>query len=483
MYLCGKENLMELVGRKEELETIEYLLNSTKSELCAIIGRRRIGKTFFINSALREHMYFQFTGKFESPKDVQIERFLMEVGEQLNYIKIAPVKTWFNAFDILKKIILKARSKKKKVIFLDEFPWMDTKNSSFLAAFSDFWAWAAKRDDLLVVICGSAASWMIKKIFRNKGSLYNRVTCKIQLQPFTLSETAEFFRKKKISLKQDAIIKLYMVMGGIPYYLDQVRIGESADQAIDRLYFPKNGQLRLEYKELFTSLFDSATLHTSVSEILSEHTYGLSRNEILSYIDLGSGGGFTKIMEELETSGFITGYVPFGKNSRDIIYKLTDPYTLFYLKYVAKSSKRSKSIWHYLTNTPSWSAWSGLAFENLCLLHIDEIKKQLKIDGIQSSESIWHQKGNDEMHGAQIDLVIERADKIINVCEMKFSDLPFAIDNTYYKKLQNKLVSFQYFTKTRKTLFLTLITANGLVKNKYSLDLVKNEVSAEKFFK
>ncbi|HPN69443.1 MAG TPA: ATP-binding protein [Saprospiraceae bacterium] len=473
---------MELVGRFDEIDTINNIINSSKSELCAITGRRRVGKTFFIDETLKGYIFFRYTGKYKSTQKVQLEEFSREIGGQFKLDEKNVFRTWFDAFELLKREILKSRIRKKKVIVLDEFPWMATKNSSFLAAFSDFWTWASKRKDLLVVICGSAASWMVNNIFRSKGSLYNRVTSRIEIQPFTLKETALFFKKKNIDLKQDSIIKLYMVMGGIPFYLDQVRKGESADQAIDRLFFPKSGILRLEYKELFSSLFDNAEPFEKIAGILSDHRHGLSRNELLKKSKSKSGGNFTKIIDELETSGFITGYVPFGKTLKDAVFKLTDPYTLFYLKYVVNSSKRSKSIWQALSQTPSWLSWSGLAFENLCLLHIDEIKKQLKIEGIFTSESIWYHKGNDEMFGAQIDLVIDRADKIINICEIKYAGLPFAIDNNYHQALQKKLAAFQYFTKTRKTLFLTMITANGMVKNKYSLELVQNEVEVGSFF-
>lgn len=473
---------MELIGRFEEIETINTILNSSKSELCAIIGRRRVGKTFFVDETLKAHKYFQFTGKYKSNQKVHLEEFSKALKDQFKLDEIFVFKTWFDAFESLQKQIIKSRIRRKKVIVLDEFPWMATKNSTFLSAFSDFWTWASKRKDLLVIICGSAASWMVKNIFRSKGSLYNRVTSRIEIHPFTLKETALFFKKKGIDLKQDSIIKLYMVMGGIPFYLDQVRRGESADQAIDRLFFPKSGILRLEYKELFSSLFDNAEPFEKIVDILSNYPQGLSRNDLILKSKNRSGGNFTKIIDELETSGFITAYVPFGKESKNVVFKLTDPYTLFYLKYVVNSSKRSKSIWQALTQTPSWIAWSGLAFENLCLLHVEEIKKQLKIEGIFTTESIWYHKGNDEMYGAQIDLVIDRADKIINICEIKYAGLPFAIDNNYHQALQKKLTSFQYFTKSKKTLFLTMITANGLVKNKYSLDLVQNEVEVGLFF-
>jgi uncharacterized protein len=473
---------MDFVGREDELKVFRNLINSSKSELCAVIGRRRVGKTYFINHAIREQLFFSFTGKYDCAVSVQLDRFSVEFCDRFDLAQKPQIKSWFDAFDILKDRLKSSRIRKKKIVFFDEFPWMDTKNSNFITAFADFWTWAVTRKDLLVVICGSAASWMIKNIFKNRGSLYNRVTCRIELNPFTLKECAQFLKVKGIIWKNDVIIKLYMIMGGIPFYLDQLTSGESLDQAIDRLFFPKKAPLRLEFDELFASLFGNPAPYESIVKALSNHPDGCDRYKLLKVTKNTSGGNFTKMINDLEASGFISTYIPLGKSEREAIYKLTDPYSLFYLKYVQGNNIRSKQAWNYLAKTSSWYAWSGLAFENLCYLHINEIKRQLKIEGVFSRESIWRHKGNKEMYGAQIDLVIDRDDSIINICEIKYSSEPFVITSDYSKSLQKKLASFQHFTKTRKTLFLTFITVNGLHENMYSIDFVQNSIMMDNAF-
>jgi uncharacterized protein len=357
---------------------------------------------------------------------------------------------------------------------------MSTKNSYFITAFADFWSWAVLQKDILVVICGSAGSWMIKNIFKNRGSLYNRVTSRIQLSPLTIDEVGMFLKEKRLGFSDEAIIKLYMVMGGTTFYLDQLVTGESIDQAIDRLYFRKDGVLRLEINELFVSLFGKSSIYEHIVKILSEHTSGLDRNTLSKLSKIASGGTLTNNITELEYAGFITLYVPYGKSKRDIIYKLTDPYILFYLKYVQKTEVRSKNIWHYLANTPSWRSWSGLALENLCWLHIPYIKQQLSISGVYTEESVWYHKGDETMHGTQIDLLIDRSDKVIHLCEIKYSQDSYTIDKDYYSKLLNKIKSFQYFTKTRKSILVTFITPSGLHENKYALDYLRNQVILNK---
>jgi AAA+ ATPase superfamily predicted ATPase len=471
---------MNFIGREEEVQQINKLINSSKSELCAVLGRRRIGKTFFIEHAVKEHLFFRFTGKYEAPLLIQLDRFSEEIKTQLNLPSKPTLQTWFEAFNLLQDSLKKTRKRKKKVIFLDEFPWMSTRNSYFITAFADFWAWAVMQKDILVVICGSAGSWMIKNIFKNRGSLYNRVTSRIELSPFSLEEVGLFLKEKRLNFTSDTIIKLYMVMGGIPFYLDQLDAGESLDQAIDRLFFRKKGVLRLEFNELFVSLFGKSNTYEQIVKILSEHTYGLDRNTLSKLSKIASGGSLSNNLTELESAGFITSYIPFGKSKRDLIYKLTDPYILFYLKYVQKTEVRSKNIWHYLTNTPSWHAWSGLAFENLCWLHISKIKEQLGIAAVYTEESAWRHKGDDTMNGAQIDLLIDRSDKVINLCEIKYAQDNFVLDKEYYAKLQNKISSLRYFTKTRKSIFVTIVTPSGLLENKYSLDYLRNQVIMDK---
>ena len=480
----AKLNSMELVARYAEISYIKGKLKSDKSELIAIVGRRRVGKTFFVKEVFKDQMFFHFTGLFQSDLTEHMERFGKTLDRyQSEQIPVKTPASWFEAFDYLRLVVERSKIRKKKVIFLDEVPWMATNRSRFLTAFTDFWnGWASARNDIMVIICGSAASWMIRKVLKSKGGLYNRITGLIHLKPFSLGETQNFLHKKGIVVNQKSMIDLYMIFGGIPYYLDQVNMGESVVQAIDRLCFSKSAVMRSEYAELFASLFDMSETHQRIVEALSNHPRGLVRNELIAKSNSASGGGFTRTIEELEQSGFISAYIPFGKKNKDKLFKLTDPYTLFYLKYMKDSQLGTKGVWEKISKSPSWYSWSGLAFENICYLHSEQIKKALKIDGIQSEAGAWHQTGNEEMIGAQIDLLFDRADGVINICEIKYSNESYVITGALAKTMRQRISSFRYFTKTKKAIFPTLITPYELIENKHSIGFIQNVVTMKVLF-
>jgi len=476
---------MELVGREQEIKRLTKKMTSSQSDLVAIIGRRRIGKTFLIRKVFKDDMFFQYTGLFQGTLPEHLERFATAIQPLFkNSPKINVPSSWFEAFDLLRKAIAAKKGKKKKVVFLDEFPWMATNRSRFLTAFTDFWnSFAAHRHDLLVIICGSSASWMINKVLKNKGGLHNRVTDRILLEPFNLYETELFLKKKNIKLNRPAIVELYMALGGVPFYLEQLQSGESQVQALDRIAFTKGSILQLEFDELFASLFDQSEKHQTIVKLLSNHPRGLTRKLLLTKSKLKSGGGFTNILDELEHAGFIKSNVPVGKKNNDKIYKLIDFYSLFYLKYIApQKGKRSKGKWAQIASSPSWNSWSGLAFENICQAHVTQLKSALNILGIQSETGAWHHQGSSEMSGSQIDLLIDRTDNVINICEIKYSRTPYIITADYLKKMKLKLASFMHFTKTKKTLFPTMITANGLVDNIHSSEFIENEITLEALF-
>ena len=398
-------------------------------------------------------------------------------------LNVETPKSWFKAFDRLANFISGIKTKRKKVIFLDEFPWMATNRSRFLTAFTTFWNnFASHQNDLVVIICGSSASWMINKVLKNRGGLHNRVTQRIILEPFNLSETKSFLKKKNIVFNDLDIIRLYMMIGGIPFYQDQLEKGESLVQFIDRICFAKNALLRLEYDELLASLFDHSEKHTLIIETLFRQPRGLLRDELLQRTRLESGGGFSSILDELEASDFITSAVPWGKKAKDKIYKLKDYYVHFYLRYIKNTKAGKTKIWEKMASTPSFRSWSGLAFENICIDHVDKIRQALKIEGIFSQSGAWHTRGDDVIPGAQIDLLIDRADNIINICEIKFSETPYIITADYAKKIRNKLAAFKHMTKSKKALFPTMITTYGLIENKHSYSLIQSSIKMTDLF-
>jgi len=474
---------MDLVGRQHAQSRLELKLRSSQSELVAILGRRRIGKTFLIRKSLERQMIFDYTGLYKGNIEEHLDRFASQLKKSFKSIgDIRSPQSWFEAFDMLASCIDRKRSKQKKVIFLDEFPWLATNKSRFLTAFTDFWnSYASKRSDLMVVICGSSASWMIQHVLQNKGGLHNRVSERISLDPFTLSETKEFLRKKGIAITDMDIIQLYMMVGGIPYYLDQMDKGESVTQFIDRTCFRKNAILRTEYDELLASLFDHSEKHVSIIETLQRYPGGLTRDALLQKTKLNSGGGTTSILNELAASGFIDIRIPYGKKRKDQMYKLKDHYTLFYLKFIRTYKVGAKHVWTKIVSSPSFRSWSGLAYEQICYEHIDKIKEALSIQGIYTEHSAWHTGPTEDLPGAQVDLLIDRADNVINLCEIKYSINPFVITKDYAKKLRTKVAVFDQATPKKKVIFPTMITSFGLIENKHS-DLIQQTVEAKDLF-
>lgn len=470
-----------MVGRINEKKVLDEALQSSQSELIAIYGRRRIGKTYLVREHFANELSFSMSGLFDATLPEHLREFASCLKNASNSaIPLKIPKDWFEAFEMLKLFIESTTTTSKKVIFFDEVPWLATAKSRFLTAFEGFWnGWASARKDIVVIICGSAAAWMIQKIEKSKGGLYNRVTKRIVLKPFTLAETEAFFNSKSLTLSRFHIIELYMMLGGVPHYLNQVKKSETPAMAIERIVFDKDGILSEEFEHLFVSLFGEGGLHKQIIELLAQHRYGLARDEILTKFKVISSGWFSNILEELEASGFVEIQIPYAKNAKNAYYKVIDNYSLFYVNF-----KKTKKIqnWTAQQNTQQWKTWSGLTFENVCFYHKATITKKLGIAGIQTSVSSWQHKGNDEMQGTQIDMVIDRGDKAINICEIKFNENPYIITKSYAQALRLKMTAFNHFTKNRKTLFCTFITAGGLVQNTEASSLLQATIELDDFF-
>ncbi|MDZ7899743.1 MAG: ATP-binding protein [Arcicella sp.] len=473
--------MKEIIGREIEKNILQEVLFSDEPELIAIYGRRRVGKTFLIRQFFEREMIFEFSGQFDTKTKDQLQNFSTKIDEfsQSTFPSIVPLN-WTEAFNKLKVYLTPLIEQQKGIIFFDEFPWIDYPKSNFLSCFEYFWNdWASKKSNLKVVICGSAASWMIRKVIRNKGGLHNRVTKKIRLLPFSLKETEQYLLSKNIILDKFLITQLYMTFGGIPHYLKEVKKGESVVQLVDRVCFTKDGLLIDEFKNLFMSLFSNYEIHTQIVRELAKKRIGLTRHEIIENLKISSGGTITQIIEELEESGFITGYSSFGMNQKNTLYKLVDEYSLFYLKFI--ENQKSKQSWGLIQNTPSYRSWSGFSFESVCQKHTKEIKKALGISGIYTEESSWRDTDKDN-GGTQIDLLINRNDNCINLCEIKFSESEFIIDKKYADSIQHKILIFKEKTKTKKTIFFTAISVAGFKMNEYKLRWVQNEVVLEDLF-
>lgn len=469
-----------IVGRETDLATFQELYKSDKSDFVAVYGRRRVGKTFLIRSAFEGKITFQVTGLSNASMMQQLTNFNLALRKATPEQANAPANDWISVFQQL-ILFLESSKDSKKVVFIDELPWFDTPKSGFISALEHFWnSWASGRDDILLIVCGSAASWMINKLINNKGGLHNRVTKRMKIVPFTLHECEQYLQTKNALLDRYQIIQLYMAFGGIPFYWDEVKPGLSSVQNIENICFSENGLLRTEFNNLFKSLFNKHEKHSSIVNALAQKGMGLTRDEIIDETGLPNAGSTTRLLNELEESGFMLKYNPLGKKSRNSIYQLVDFYSLFYLKFLKDSQPKDANQWINAIDNPKHREWSGYAFEQVCLCHLPQIKNALGISGVYSTTSSW--RSATVKNGAQIDLVIDRRDHVINLCEMKFSINPYLIDSKYADELRNKIGVFKTETKTRKSVFLTLITTYGLQSNIHSVSLVQNDISMDALF-
>lgn len=473
------ESNVPLIGREKETKIMKNLLQSKEAELLAVIGRRRVGKTFLIKKIYHEQMSFQITGIQHANKREDLFNF---VEARNNYFprstKMKEPNDWFEAFSQLKKLI-KPKAK-KQVLFFDELPWLAIGTMDFLKAFDNFWnSWAVDQN-ILIVICGSSASWMITHVVNNKGGLHNRISQRIHLYPFTLSEADHFLKSRNIVMPKQSMIELYMTMGGIPYYLKDVEKGKTSVENINQLFFGKNALLLNEFQNLYSALFSNYEKHIAVIRALGSKKMGLARYEIIEKSGIPSGGALSTILYELEASGFIQYSHPFGKKSREALYRITDEYTLFYLSFVEKNA-HINDFWLKKYNAPTVKTWQGYAFENLCIKHITAIKHALGISGIFTSESSFYHKADEELEGCQIDLLIDRGDNAVTLCEIKYYNGAFPLTDAFVKSMQRKRNVFIQKTKTKKQIFFTLITAEGVTENKYAM-LIDKCLDASCFF-
>lgn len=468
------------IGREEEIEALSEALHSNLPGFIAIYGRMGVGKTFLVNEFFHDRFSFSTTGTIAKSKKEKLQSFAKSLNFYGDKDKTTP-KTWFDAFSRLRKLLeskdcYRNPETGKKVVFLDELPWMDSPRSEFKAALDYFWnVYGSAQDDLLLIVCGSATSWIINNIMKDTGGFYNRLTNQIHLSPFHLKECQELAKRKKLDYDEMTLIKDYMVFGGVPYYWNLLSLAKSLDQEIDRLCFQESGALHFEFQNLFRSLFSLKGCHREIIEALSQKATGYTRKELIE-MGISDGKNLTKSLEELEQCGFIRKF-NLPNRSNGAYYQVIDSFSRFALTFL---EKKKLSSWLSYIDTPSYYSWQGNAFELLCLNHVKEIKNALGISGVETKEYSFRSKSSTP--GAQIDLIIERKDQVINLCEMKYSLLPYTIDKEYMFNLENKKQVFLKETKTKYAVRLTLVSPNGLHHNQYS-DIVRNVITAKDFFR
>ena len=478
-----------IVGRENETKELLDLYHSNKAEFVAVYGRRRVGKTFLVDEVLKGKITFRHAGL--SPIDEQNRR--NNLKEQLAHfffsLKMHGMKenetpsSWMEAFFLLARWLeRKSVEGKRQVVFFDELPWLDTPRSGFMTAFEGFWnTWGCHRDNLMIVVCGSASSWMLDNLINNHGGLYGRTTYEVKLRPFTLAECESYYQKQGIKMSRYDIVQSYMTIGGIPYYLGYMKKGLSLAQNIDQLFFSENAKLRDEYDRLFASVFSNPEQMKRIVQLLGERRMGYTRKEILAKTGLDDCGASTKMLKALVASDFVQMYVPFGKSAREVHYKLIDPFCLFYMKFVHGKKEIDPDFWMHNVTSAGVNSWRGFAFEEVCLGHVNSIKKALGILGVSSSQSSWAVRGDNGMEGTQLDLLINRKDNVVNLCEMKFYNEKFTVNKSYYDKMVHRqnLLAAQLSKKT--VVHNTLVTTEGLNYNEYS-GIFQNTVTIDALF-
>lgn len=473
---------MSLVGRIEERQRLDQLLTSVSAEFIAIYGRRRVGKTYLVREHFKKQLCFELTGVRAGKLQDQLGYFHEEL-ERRSKKEQPPPKSWRAAFAQLRKHLESLRGESKRVIFLDEVPWLDSHRSGFRSALDHFWNhFLSRHPRFILIICGSAASWIVKKVVDDKGGLHNRVTAPpIRLEPFTLAETASFLKSRRIKLTSYELITLAMVMGGIPMYLRDAEPGQSAAQIIDASCFHKDGRLRNEFSKLYPALFDHSERHIEIIRELAAHPQGRTRTQLTDAYS--SGGRLSTTLFELDEAGFVSAHQAFGKKIKDTVYRLTDEYSLFYLKWIERSRPAAPGKFLRLQQSAGWRAWSGYALEALAFKHLPEICDALGIGVLSPDAYSWvHRPNKTWPKGTQIDLLLDRPDNTINLIEIKFSNEPFTITKSYAEDLRNKVGTFRGVTGTRKNLFLAFLTTHGVTPNAYAQELVQSEITTDQLF-
>lgn len=478
-----------IIGRKAEQSWLKRLFKSKKAELIAVYGRRRIGKTFLIREMGQKNgRYMEAIGKKDADMRSQLFIFSQALKNSFPEIELENAfENWMTAFETLTDTI-KKHEKGRFTLFLDELPWMVTQKSGLLQALDHYWnAHWSQMKAIKVVVCGSAASWMLDNLINAKGGLHNRLTATLNLQPFSLSETAEYLKAHGHRYTHQRVLDTYLVTGGVPHYLNQMKKSRSLLQNINDMCFNPNGLLHQEFPRLFRALFKSAEDNLQIIRLIAQKRFGISRNDLIKNLKTQSGGTLTKRIEELEAAGFIKTFIPYGLNNRSQYYRVTDEYSFFYLKWIEPELKKglsfSEGYWQSLSKTSSWNSWSGYAFETVCLKHIEPIRKALGLENIGCKTGSWRHKTKDKHKtGAQIDLLFDRLDDALTLCEIKYTRQAFKVDKSYAKELMNKLDCFEKQTNNRKELFLALISVSNVKETAWSEELVDQVVLLEDLF-
>lgn len=481
---------MKFVAREEELDILESAYAREYSSFVAVYGRRRIGKTELVDTFIRSKScpLFSVTGAYDASLKSHLNNFANKCFLAFDCEKPS-FSSWDEAFLFLQMEIekLSLDDSCKFTLFIDELPWLaEMKNSGFKSALSLFWNdFASKRGDIFLIVCGSATSWIIHHILEDRGSLANRVTTIIHLKVFTLLETKEFLEAlghKGVTHK--VVLDYYMALGGIAHYLVLLDKKKSFVQNMEMLFFQHHSVLRVEYYNLFSTLFKNHQNHENIINHLSSRWSGLSVSQLGAKKNLQLGATLSNTLRELEESGFLVKRQKYGQNKREILYSIGDPFVYFFTKWVTPISmvelSQNKNYFSKVYLSSSYRSWAGFAFENICHGHLYQIKKALQIGGVITRSYYW--SSSDKKQGAQIDILLERDDDVINIIECKYYNKEFTIDKSYAKNLENKAELFYEKSKYKGSIQIIMLTAFGVKKNDHFNQIVSEELTLEALF-
>ncbi|MBN1671032.1 MAG: ATP-binding protein [Kiritimatiellae bacterium] len=479
-----------IVGRVEEQKQLGRMWKSSDAEFLALYGRRRVGKTYLVREFFKpKGVFFEAVGQKNAPLRQQLKNFSASLHETFSPdLLLREPRTWREAFGMLTALIRQKLNGKRVLVFLDELPWLGGRRSGLIQALDYEWNkhWS-QMPNVKLIVCGSAASWMLNKLVHAKGGLYNRLTGRVHLRPFSLPEAQTFLRSRGIRLKPQQVLELYMVLGGIPFYLRYADRGKSVPQIIDELCFRADAPLRDEFEQLFASLFEHADVHEALIREISRKREGITRQELLAKTGMNSGGSLKRRLDELEASSFIERYVPYGKTRKDYYIKTVDEYSFFYLYWIEpirakRPTGRGSHYWEDCSRSPSYLAWRGYAFEAVCAKHVDAIIRGLGLETVASTASGWRSAAKGRMRGAQVDLLIDRTDGAMTLCEMRFSNAPYRMDRSAARELAERMDAFEKATGTRKQLLWALVTPHGLRPGIWADDIIAQTVTLKDIF-
>jgi AAA+ ATPase superfamily predicted ATPase len=470
-----------MIGREEEVKILTDMLSSDEAELVSVLGRRRVGKTYLLRETFKEHIVFEFVGIQGGTLRENLNAFTFALQQTFGKESVPNnIKSWLNAFQTLIELLSTQKTTKKSVVFIDELSWIAGKKPDFVKALGFFWnSWASKQN-IVVAICGSAAAWMIKNIIKNKGGLHNRITRQIYLLPFTCKEAREYLQQRGLKFNNEQVTELYMTFGGIPHYLKLIDKAKSVGQVVNSLCFSEKGALKNEFDNLYAALFTNHQPYIAVIKACYSKWKGVTQSEIVKHSGIPSGGTLTRMLTELELCGFITSTAPFDKVKKEKIYRLIDEFSVFYLNFM---DSKKNTDWNLISQSQPFKLWKGYAFENFCLKHIQSIKHQLGIGSVITQQFAYLIQNPALKTHHQIDLIIDRNDQCINICEIKYHAKPYTITKNYAETLRQRMQYFAWETETKKTIFLTFISKYGVTTQSGIPNLVDSEVLMEDFYK